>query len=1477
MDLERLKAKRTTTRSLFTRLTTKINTGIETPVGENLNKEVKLGDLCELRCQLIEKINELKELDLQVEKVVNISEIEKEVTDSEKYRETGIVLKSRLNRCISSLERTSNILQTNQNTEHAVGVTETNVIPYKTESNVKLPQITICTFNGDCSEWLNFYNSFEVAIHNNESLSKIEKFTYLKSYLRGTALTAISGFSLTNENYDSSIELLKQRFGRKDLAINTHMNKLLQLEAVKSVNNLIALRKLHDSIETQERKDAIKLSNRCYLCFKLSHTARICRKKYLACRCKNRFLHHKLLCDTSFPHSEPPKDGDSADRSSNQIKHSARVNSQGQIPTEVLSALNKKYGDSTFLQTFVAEINNKKVRGILDTGSSRSFVLKDIAEQLKLKPSAKEELLIYTFGSNGKKESFDIVDLNLRNIRNPKLSVNIKAAVTDRITQGKVSVPSKFIKEIALEKGLTLADDGCNSDIDLLIGSDFICEILGERNLKISKRLMVTNSIFGEILQGRINDEGKVNEIQVNYLSVMDGKMDYDKINEFWELENMGINSQENINLEMQILEKFEENTTYTNGRYETKLLWKDDQSQLNNNYEIAKKRLFNLNEKFKRDKNLYLNYKEIIQQQLKDGIVEYANCEPNNTCPGYFMPHHAVIREQKETTKVRICFDASSKSKGQVSLNDLLYSGPNLNPELLRIVLKFRIGKIAMCADIQRAFLEIGIKENDRKYLQFLWGQDNGTCLDLEGQPIRALKMKRVPFGVNCSPFILAATIRTHLKKYPHLEVTQKLNDLYVDDFLCSVETLPKAKEYYKDASQILKEAGMNLRKWVTSSPELEQWWKNNEVDYRGCVAESEVTQKVLGLVWNNHLDCLKVDIGNISNMKGTYLSKRSVLSICGMLFDPLGMLTPFTVRMKLLLQNTWERDLQWDEPLPPDIHETFQSWLDEVDTASQISLSRPYFLNSDTEPAEIHIFSDASPKAYGCVAYFRKVTDGTISSSFIVAKCRLAPLKKLSLARLELMGALVSARLAEYLQKTFPWITSDHIFFWSDSQITLHWINGDPLRWKEFVRNRVREIQEKTNRDHWNYCRGKTNPADKLTRGLSIHALVQDDVWWHGPDWLTSQNLSSNNSADSEINETDIADELTKNYVPVMTVTEHCRNDFIDNLLSITNDYTKLIRIISYVFRFAANCSFPESKKFGPVKADERVRAENSLIRMVQEGKFQEEIKDLKRGKSVSNKSKLSSLNVFIDENGILKVGGRLKHSKLNVYSKHPIVLPTNPFLTTNILVYYHKKYLHLGAQALLYQVRQKFWPINGKHNCKKVIFKCITCAKNKPVLTSQIMGDLPTDRVTPNHVFNVTAIQFDDFETLSPGHFLIGRPINGIVEPLLSEIKETRLSKWQKITKFSQSVWKVWKRDYLCNLQQRYKWKFKVNDVKVGTLVLMKNENLPGTKWLLGRISELFHGKDNQIRVVNIKLPNGTVLKRNVRDVAILPTEN
>ncbi|GFY45804.1 integrase catalytic domain-containing protein [Trichonephila inaurata madagascariensis] len=948
------------------------------------------------------------------------------------------------------LERTSsNNSDGCTSSEQVSRETETNIIrnSFKTENSVKLPRIHINTFNGESSEWLDFYNSFEIAIHKNDTLSKIEKFTYLKSYLRGAASTAISGFALTNENYDSAIQLLQDRFGRKELAINAHMTKLLQLETVKSVNNVPALRKLYDNIEIQVRSlQSLGIRTETY----------------------SNLLFPVIL---------------------------------QKVPLEINILYNRQRKcDATDINDLICflkqEIQSRETA--FSISNSNSFASE---------PNRRQTLKMHS----------------------PQNYPN----------------KSNFNSKIVLKKGLILADDGFSTEIDLLIGSEFICEILGDRNLKISKRLMATNSIFGEILQGRINNEGNVKEVQVNCLSTIDQKMDYDQINKFWELENMGINKQESSNSDLQILEKIEENTTYTNGRYETKLLWKDDKIQLSNNYEVAKRQLFNLNDKFKRDKGLYLNYKEIIQQQLKDGIVEFTDCEPNKTCPGYFMPHHAVIREEKETTKVRICFDASSKFRDQLSLNDLLYCGPNLNPELLRIILKFRIEKIAMCADIQRAFLEIGIKEEDRIYLQFLWGHDNGTCLDLEGQPVRVLRMTRVPFGVNCSPFLLAATIRTHLEKYEHFEVTEKLRDLYVDDFLCSVDILPKAKQFVKDATYILSDAGMNLRKWITSSAELRKWLKNENIDCRGNTSVPIADQKILGLVWNVNNDSLAIDTSHtqILQVKVINPSKRSMLSTCGMLFDPLGMLSPFTVRLKLLLQNTWERDLKWDDPLPMDIQDTFQSWIDEVDTIPQISLPRTYFSNVETKMAEIHIFSDASQKAYGCVAYFRKGTNDDIFTSFIIAKCRLAPLKKLSLARLELMGALVSARLAEYLSNSFPWITSDNIFFWSDSQIILHWIQGDPLRLKEFVRNRVREIQEKSDPNHWNYCRGKTNPADKLTRGLSIYALVKDEVWWRGPDWLSSSNLQCDTSH-NEINSVELTDELRKNYVPennsVLTVNE-------------------------------------------------------------------------------------------------------------------------------------------------------------------------------------------------------------------------------------------------------------------------------------------------------------------------------------------------
>ncbi|XP_035211001.1 uncharacterized protein LOC118185268 [Stegodyphus dumicola] len=185
----------------------------------------------------------------------------------------------------------------------------------------------------------------------------------------------------------------------------------------------------------------------------------------------------------------------------------------------------------------------------------------------------------------------------------------------------------------------------------------------------------------------------------------------------------------------------FERNTTFKNGRYETKLLRKEGCNTLNSNYEVAERRLISLNNKFRHDPDLYFCYKEIINEQLRDGIIEqvafHGDCDRKS---GYFMPHYAVVRESKESTKVRIVYDASSRVRDGQSLNDCLDSGPNLNLDLLRIILRFRYHPIAFCADIQTAFLEIGMVEEERKFLQFLWRNERAAGLDFNGRDIRIL-----------------------------------------------------------------------------------------------------------------------------------------------------------------------------------------------------------------------------------------------------------------------------------------------------------------------------------------------------------------------------------------------------------------------------------------------------------------------------------------------------------------------------------------------------------------------------------------------------------------------------------------------------------------------------------------------------------------------------------------------------------------
>lgn len=247
------------------------------------------------------------------------------------------------------------------------------------------------------------------------------------------------------------------------------------------------------------------------------------------------------------------------------------------------------------------------------------------------------------------------------------------------------------------------------------------------------------------------------------HLSVSEEQALTDQLRSFWETTTLGITDIKQT-AETDVLWKFEQSVKYQQSRYEVSLPWREENINLATNYCTARNRLNGLVKRFYNNDELYEQYDQVIQEYLAEGIIEdVTNVETEN--PVYYIPHHPIIKESRITTKVRIVFDASSHDRESRSLNECLLTGPNLNPDLLSILIKFRQHRVAMMADITKAFLQIGLNERDRDVLRFLWFKERPA--PYEDIKVAIMRMTRVPFGASASPFLLAATIRHHLKKY--------------------------------------------------------------------------------------------------------------------------------------------------------------------------------------------------------------------------------------------------------------------------------------------------------------------------------------------------------------------------------------------------------------------------------------------------------------------------------------------------------------------------------------------------------------------------------------------------------------------------------------------------------------------------------------------------------------------------------------
>ncbi|XP_076662396.1 uncharacterized protein LOC143365759 [Halictus rubicundus] len=487
----------------------------------------------------------------------------------------------------------------------------------------------------------------------------------------------------------------------------------------------------------------------------------------------------------------------------------------------------------------------------------------------------------------------------------------------------------------------------------------------------------------------------------------------------YFEIDSLGVRETKKENGKVNRVMKILNDTSRREGNvWEVGLLWKENRAPYVDSKIIAQRRLDSLERKLDRDRNYAAKYYAELDRVIESGYAVKVNPELKKE-KYWYLPHFGVQNINKPG-KVRVVFDAAAKTNG-LSLNDQLEAGPDLLQSLPGILMRFRLYEFAFKADIKDMFLQIKVRDEDRGAQRFLWRGKRRV-----GNP-DTYEMTRLIFGAKSSP-----CSALYIKKKNAVENAEAspeaaksiVEDSYMDDYLASRGTIDQAKKLIHDVIRINLKGSFKMHSWASNSVYIidsipETVRQQGRDDMRLCDRGGE---RVLGLIWSTQADVLHFDLG-MTKVSESILAgekrptKREFLRIIMSVFDPLGLLSPFTLKSKILMQEIWRSGIEWDQPLRDEEQLGWVSWLEGLRKISSLRIPRCYTPTGiDCAKFQLHIFCDASLKGYAAAAYLRVVMrDGFARVALIMGKTRVTPLKPLSVPRLELQAALLGARLEE------------------------------------------------------------------------------------------------------------------------------------------------------------------------------------------------------------------------------------------------------------------------------------------------------------------------------------------------------------------------------------------------------------------------------------------------------------------------------
>ncbi|XP_075150744.1 uncharacterized protein LOC142224849 [Haematobia irritans] len=1385
------------------------------------------------------------------------------------------------------------------------------------------------------------------------------------------------------------------------------------------------------SMTVKERVKFVYNNKMCVNCLSPNHFKSKCQSKVACFQCNKK--HHTLL------HLE------SKEKSSSHVIQASGVQSPIEQPstsTNVHHATNEsnnhtstpvqthfsQHEGTTILPTAIVNIHHAgdkfAIRALLDAGSEKSFVTKRIQQLLSL-PTDCHHIQISGLGGTVVGNSSQQCCINVEST-NSSFRIRIRAIVVHKLSH---FLPSRKIRVENLPdlKNIKLADPNffTPAAIDMIIGSDYLPLI--NLNGVLSYRengFEARESHFGWYLSGPL-PSNTINTFSTVVKESADTALTA-QLKRFWEIEE--VEHLKPISAEDDYCEEFYCQTTYRqpDGRYVVRLPFRKEFPEavfLGPSRNMALAQYHRMEKTLNKTPDLKNQYERVLQEYITLDHMEEVRCFENHGDKqnSFYLPHHAVVKPESKTTKVRVVFNGSKKSGSGFSLNNVLYPGPILQTDIVRIILRWRCYQFVFTGDIEKMYRQIIVRKPDRAYQRILFRPNSNEA-------IKTFELKTVTFGINCAPFLAIRTLKQlasdcEMSSPKAADILK--NEIYVDDVLSGGYSLEEAKEKQAQLMQTLASASFPFKKITANHKFLLQGVAREDLldeDFLNLDDSSMV--KTLGIRWNAKYDHFYYVVGPIDD--SAIVTKRQILSVVARLFDPLGWLGPIVIIAKLIMQQLWETNTDWDEAVPPHLLEKWKSFRKNLQNL--LSLKIPRWVDfSPVSRVQIHGFCDASERAYCGAVYLRVENSGNFFSNLLVAKTRVSPIKKTTIPKLELCGAVLLTNLVKVVIESLTCEFELHL--WTDSSIVLGWLQKSPQTLKTFVANRVSHIQTFTKVTNWKHVKTEDNPADLGTRGSLPQDLIQNSLWWTGPLWIRTP--------ENEWPE-------PRSFAPTDLETKKSSNFHItasECLITRFSSYSRALRVISYVLRVLQKpCSRPKNFDIFTVELE---KTKNCLLIIAQKSYYPEEYECLFKNQHVNSKSNISALAPFIDKNGVMRVRGRLENSGLSYDERHPVIVPEKSHFASLLINYTHQLLCHAEYNVMLRAIRQGFYITRLKNGIRKCIRACKPCTIFKRKFQHQMMASLPPERATFSLPFTYTGVDFagpfniktstmrnakivkgyaavfvcfstkavhlevcsdlstdaflaaftrftgrrglpktmfsdngknfvgasykllqahhsflksaekclinkfgirgftwsfippyaphmgglwesavrimkshlkkqtgnvnftyEEFSTLlirieaimnsrplsalsdnisellplTPGHFLRGAPITA--SPDAPEQPPTEnlsyLSRWRRLQAIQHIFSQRWKSEYITELQRRYKWKSTRNNLKENEFVIVKDDHLPATEWRLGRITKVFYGKDNNVRVAEIKTQNG-IITRPIVKLCVLPSQH